>query len=167
MKSKARNIVAVLSFIAVMLGVWRAWQWRQNELVKTFGGYELPDVSSRPTPRETPDQKLMRFRSEADALARSFVTNDVVGFRRIRWITSDTSSDFVTNWNGKAEAEFINQIGGVSTKLVIFTFATGKTGNILYCDPDDAAQREAANEAFARALGVKEKPTNGWPQVYR
>lgn len=161
---KTRNIIAVALFAFAMYGVYQFREWREAQLVQTFGGIPMPDVTFTPRHVETPAERRTRFELEATELARAYITNAVVGFRRIRHIYALTSDPAVSNWNGHAEVEYINQIGGVSTKDVDFVFALGRSGNILYCDPDMAKATAQHNEALARAMGMKEIPTNGRPR---
>jgi hypothetical protein len=124
-----------------------------------------PDARTPRPPPETPAETLARFRIEAPNLAAAYVSNEVVGFRRIRFMTEDTLSDVVTNWRGWAEAEFINKIGGVSLTNVDFRFGIGRSGKILYCDPDFVKQSDELRGVFWNMMGITNRPPDGWPAL--
>lgn len=146
--------VILISFF-VLRGRWTSAS--VNEHVRAAAERPAPIVP------ETPAERLHRFRMEADAVASDYVSNEVVGFRRIRFIAADTSNPHLTNWTGMASAEFINRLGGVSLTSVDFQFYVGESGKILYAGPNWAKKEERSNEEFWKALGATNRPPGGWP----
>lgn len=162
---KTRTIRFAIAATALFVAGAMFISWQERVVVRTHGGVPMPDLTSALAARETPEQRLQRFRLEARDVAGDYVSNTVVGFRRMRYIHADTSGDHVTNWTGSAQAEFINQLGGVSLQTVDFEFYVGRTGKILYAGANHAKQMDEIRGSFWRALGVTNRPANGWPDL--
>jgi hypothetical protein len=64
------------------------------------------------------------FRQQAEFEVRSYLTNEVVGFRRITRLTVLNFDAEITNWTASAQVEFFNQIGGVESKAVNLRFGS-------------------------------------------
>lgn len=164
---KLKHVIVLVLFVGLMVGIYQFRQWRENEMVRSLAGFELSDVSAKPKKSETTDETLIRFRTEADQLARNYVSNSVVGFRRLRFISMDTMSQVVTNWRGWAESEFINKLGGVELTTTYFQFSTGRSGKILYCDTDLDKALDNLRGAFWIGVGITNRPPSGWPDPTR
>jgi len=162
---KTRTINFAIGATALFVAGAMFISWQERVAVRTYGGVPMPDLTSAPATRETPEQRLQRFRLEARDVAGSYVSNTVVGFRRISYIAADTRGAHVTNWTGSAQAEFINQVGGVSLQIVDFEFYLGRTGKILYARADTAKRMDEIKGAFWRGMGVTNRPANGWPAL--
>lgn len=160
---KTRNIIAVALFAIIMYGVYQFREWREGQAVKDLGGFELPDVKFTARHIETPDEKLAKLRDMASNVASNHLYSSITGFRRIKFLSCNTLAAEITNWTAIAEAERINQFGGVVADYYELRFYT--ISGILVAGPDWEKQNAKYDEALARAMGMKTKPTNGWPSL--
>lgn len=71
---------------------------------------------------ESPYEKIRRWRNEAEEAVREELTNVVVGFHRPIKIDVYDIGDSPANWEGRAEAEFVNIQGGIQRTNLRFKF---------------------------------------------
>lgn len=115
---KLRNVIALAIFALVMFGVYRFRVARENETIRSMGGYELP--GRKP---ETQLERAARYESDARELFAAAITNDVIGYTRTIksecWVSSATP---VTNWFASATVEHINPRGGIERTTLYWRF---------------------------------------------
>lgn len=160
---KTRNIIALGLFAVVMYGVYQFRQSREAQAVKDLGGFELPDVKFTARHIETPQEKLDKLREGASNTASNYLYGRITGFRRIKFLSCNTLAPEITNWTAMAEVECINRLGGVNADFYELRFYT--ISGFLVAGPDWQKENEKHDEALARAMGMKTKPTNGWPRL--
>lgn len=118
---KPRNIIALVLFIVVMVGVWQFRPWRETPAVKAPGGSKPPDVR----PPETQSERQERWSREARTAFAAAITNDVPGHKRtIRTEDNIVSSKPVSNWSANAVVEYVDKNGNFGRTTLFWKFET-------------------------------------------
>ena len=107
---KTKNVIALVIFAVVMLGVWKFRQWREAQLVRSHGGIAMGGTSDQPL---TKAQAVKLQRDSARAALAASITNDVVGWHRTIRTSDFLYDDDWHSWVATAEIEFINRLGGI------------------------------------------------------
>jgi len=131
---KTKNIIALALFAVVMLGIWQFRTWREAQLVKTMGGFQLPDVTDRRTPEDKARDKFMALQAEAEGLLLGRITN-TVGYRRHTGYHLLNYDPDPNQWQAVVTVESFNRFGGVVAEFRCYKFAKDDTGIELYLDP--------------------------------
>lgn len=118
---KLRNIIALVLFIAVLIGVWQFRPWRETPAVKDAGGLKRPAVR----PPETQSEREERWSREAKAAFVAAITNDLPGHKRtIRTEDNIVSSQPVSNWSASAVVEYVDKNGNFGRTTLFWKFET-------------------------------------------
>jgi hypothetical protein len=118
-----RKIFGVVLLIALVgVGIW-LWSYKLHAINQA-----MPDGDS-------PDQRLARWRSTAQADMLAQASNDVPGFTKLIDSSVDTSGDFKT-WTGEVTADYVNHVGGIDRTNLHYVF-TSLQGD-LFCQKTSA-----------------------------
>jgi len=98
---------------------------------------------------EQPDERLTRWRSEANFLMLKSCTNDVIGFSRLIDFQVEDSDDKVDKWKGTATVDFVNHFGGIDRTNLHYYFRPYQTD--LYAYVDDSWDFQQKLDALERA----------------
>ncbi len=88
----------------------------------------LSGCGSHEPEQESASQRLARWRHEARAAAPAAISNEVIGITRVLNVTIDDDAPSPARWTGRAKAEYVNPLGGISRTNISLLFFVGMAG---------------------------------------
>lgn len=92
---KIKNIVAISLLVLLFFGIWKFRSWREAEVVKSYGGIELPDVSDKRTQVQRLEDRVKKL--EASLKAQSDLNDGILKSLNLMngYITNNTELGMV------------------------------------------------------------------------
>jgi hypothetical protein len=116
---KPRNLIGLVIFIVVLVGVWQFLLRRAAPPVKDPGGDKLPAAR----PAETQAEREARWVREAKTVFAAAITNDLPGHKRtIRTEDTIVTNKPVSNWTANAAVEYVDQNGSFARTTLFWKF---------------------------------------------
>lgn len=116
---KPRNIIGLVLFIVVVIGVWQFLLRREASPVKD-PGVEKPPATR---PAETQAEREARWSREARTAFATAITNDLPGYKRtIRTEDTIVINQPVSNWTANAAVEYVNKDGNFARTTLFWKF---------------------------------------------
>jgi predicted small lipoprotein YifL len=75
-----------------------------------------------PFPNETPEQKNVRWRSEAKTSMLEEATNRVSGIRNVIYADVENWDQAAVHWRGRVTLDYVNHWGGIDRTNLYFLF---------------------------------------------